>query len=104
MNEYAVIAAPSSFVLEDSCRVMNPAPFLDKKIRLIRAGLGLVCLFSAPMAALSFLAAITLKSTVAGILFGASFVLFWLAVKIGRWLSPPPAPKGWKAVASESLD
>ena len=77
-------------------------PQYNLKLRLMRAGLGLLCLLSAASACVSFLALVILESPLGGLVFGVSGILFWLAIRVGGTLSPPEPEGDWGTVLEQT--
>jgi hypothetical protein len=92
----AVVEAPShAFGWALIVTAPEPIPQFSPRIRLIRAALGLACLLSLMVAAVSLVWLVALADPRAGFAFGVSGIVLWLAIRIGGKYRPPTLRGNW---------
>lgn len=68
-------------------------PINNLRLRLVRAGLGLLCLLSMASVGISLFALFLFGDPLWGLVCGVSGVVFWLAIRIGAKFKLPEEPK-----------
>lgn len=101
-----VIASPS-YPLQQWYEAMGPpkaVPRYGHRLRLIRAGLGLLCLLSMAGAFISLVVLVVWASRLAGLSLGVSLLLFWSALRLGDKFSPREPQRNWGTVVLRRSD